>query len=97
MKILKETQIQTLAELFSAFSDASRLKIIAVLAEGECNVSRIAEAVDLSESATSHHLRGLRQLKLVRSRKEGREVHYSLLDEHVIKIYEIGREHVIHG
>ncbi len=67
MDKLLENQIQTLAELFSAFSDASRLKIIATLAEGECNVGRIAEAVGLSESATSHHLRGLRQLKLVRS------------------------------
>lgn len=97
MTVLQETEIQTLAELFSAFSDASRLKIIAVLAEGECNVRRIAEAVDLSESATSHQLRGLRQLKLVRSRKEGREVYYSLMDDHVFKIYETGREHIIHG
>ena len=97
MTTLQEFQIQALAELFSAFSDASRLKIIAVLAEGECNVGRIAEAVELSESATSHHLRGLRQLKLVRSRKDGREVYYSLMDDHVIKIYETGREHILHG
>jgi DNA-binding transcriptional ArsR family regulator len=94
---LRENQIQTLAELFSAFSDASRLKIIATLTEGECNVGRLAEAVGLSESATSHHLRGLRQLKLVRAHKEGREVYYSLQDDHVIKIYEIGREHILHG
>jgi len=94
---MKEHQNQALAELFSAFSDASRLKIIAALAEGECNVSRIAETVGLSESATSHHLRGLRQMKLVRTRKEGRQVFYSLLDEHVIKIYEMGREHILHG
>lgn len=96
MIVHPEEQIQSLAELFSAFSDASRLKIIATLAEGEYNVRSIAEAVNLSESATSHHLRGLRQLKLVRSRKEGREVYYSLMDDHVIKIYEIGREHIQH-
>ena len=94
---LKEHQTSALAELFSAFSDASRLKIIASLAEGECNVSRIAEMVGLSESATSHHLRGLRQLNLVRSKKVGREVYYSLHDDHVIQIYEIGREHILHG
>ena len=94
---LKEDQTYALAELFSAFSDASRLKIIAALTEGECNVNRIAETVGLSESATSHHLRGLRQLKLVRSRKVGREVYYSLLDDHVIQLYEIGREHILHG
>ncbi len=97
MIILQDQQIQELAELFSAFSDASRLKIIAALAKGECNVSRIAADIDLSESATSHHLRGLRQLNLVRSRKEGREVYYSLQDDHVIQLYEIGREHVLHG
>ncbi|MBN2046049.1 MAG: winged helix-turn-helix transcriptional regulator [Anaerolineales bacterium] len=97
MTIMQEFQIQTLAELFSAFSDASRLKIIAILAEGECNVGRIAEAAELSESATSHHLRGLRQLKLVRSRKVGREVYYSLHDDHVIEIYETGRDHILHG
>jgi ArsR family transcriptional regulator len=97
MEIMQEFQIQTLAELFSAFSDASRLKIIAVLTEGECNVGSIAEEVGLSESATSHHLRGLRQLNLVRSRKEGREVYYSLHDDHVIKIYETGRDHILHG
>ena len=94
---MKEHQTQALAELFSAFSDASRLKIIAALAQGECNVSRIAEMVGLSESATSHHLRGLRQMKLVRTRKQGRQVFYSLQDEHVIQIYEIGREHILHG
>jgi DNA-binding transcriptional ArsR family regulator len=97
MILLKEEQNSALAELFSAFSDASRLKIIAALAEGECNVSRIAESVGLSESATSHHLRGLRQLNLVRSRKVGREVYYSLHDDHVIQIYELGKEHILHG
>jgi len=94
---MKEYQNQALAELFSAFSDASRLKIIAALAEGECNVSTIADTVGLSESATSHHLRGLRQMNLVRTRKEGRQVFYSLHDEHVIQIYEMGREHILHG
>ena len=94
---MNEYQTQALAELFSAFSDASRLKIIAALAEGECNVGRIAEQVGLSESATSHHLRGLRQMNLVRTRKEGRQVFYSLHDEHVIQIYEMGREHILHG
>lgn len=94
---LKEDQTYALAELFSAFSDPSRLKIIAALAEGECNVSRIAETVGLSESATSHHLRGLRLMQLVRARKMGREVYYSLLDDHVIQIFEIGRDHILHG
>ena len=95
--MIKDLHAAALAELFSAFSDASRLKIISALVEGECNVSTIAGSVGLSESATSHHLRGLRQLKLVSARKVGRQVFYSLLDDHVLQLYQIGKEHVLHG
>ena len=95
--MIQDAHAAELAELFSAFSDASRLKIISALVEGEKNVSDIAQSVGLSESATSHHLRGLRQLKLVRGRKEGRQVFYSLLDEHVLQLYQIGKEHILHG
>jgi ArsR family transcriptional regulator len=86
----------TLAELFKAFSDPSRLRIISALVNQELNVRTIAETVELSESATSHHLRGLRQMNLVRARKEGRQVFYCLLDEHVKALYQIGLEHVTH-
>jgi len=95
--MIKDSQASALAELFSAFSDASRLKIISALVEGERNVSSIAEKAGLSESATSHHLRGLRQMKLVRARKVGRQVFYSLLDDHVNQIFQIGKEHIHHG
>lgn len=95
--MIREQQAAALAELFSAFSDASRLKIISTLVEGEQNVSKIAERVCLSESATSYHLRGLRQMQLVRARKEGRQVFYSLADDHVLKIFQIGKEHILHG
>ena len=94
---MKEQQIQSLAELFSAFSDGSRLKIIASLTECEKHVRAIAEEAGLSESATSHHLRGLRQMQLVRARKDGRQVFYSLADEHVTRIFETGKEHILHG
>ena len=95
--VLDGLRAAELADLFSAFSDASRLRIISVLTQGELNVRAIAEAVDLTESATSHHLRGLRQMHLVRTRKEGRQVFYSLDDEHVRKLYQLGLEHVKHG
>lgn len=94
--ILNEVTAVELAELFSAFSDTSRLRIISALSEMEMSVGLLAEAVGLSESATSHHLRGLRQLKLVRSHKEGRYVYYSLDDEHIKSIYQMGLDHVIH-
>ncbi len=94
---LDENNAAALAELFSAFSDPSRIRIISMLACGELNVGAIAEAVGLSESATSHQLRGLRQMRLVRARKVGRQVFYCLDDEHITKLYALGLEHVLHG
>jgi ArsR family transcriptional regulator len=96
-EIISGKNAAVLAELFSAFSDASRLKIISALTNNEMNVGMIADIVGLSESATSHHLRGLRQMRLVRARKEGRQVFYCLDDEHVKAIYHVGLEHVLHG
>lgn len=94
-KLNELTSIQ-LADFFSAFSDPSRLKIIEVLKEKELSVREIAEAVGLSESATSHQLRTLRQLQSVRTKKEGRQVYYFLDDEHVKIIFDIGKQHIIH-
>lgn len=95
--MLDASQMSELAEMFSALSDPSRLRIIAVLIAGEMNVGAIAEQVGLSESATSHHLRGLRQMRMVQARKEGRQVFYSLIDDHVRELYQVGLEHIIHG
>ncbi len=85
------------AELFSALSDTSRVRIISVLAQQEMSVGELAEAVGLSESAISHHLRGLRQMRLVRARKEGRYVFYTLDDDHVTELFQRGLDHVLHG
>jgi ArsR family transcriptional regulator len=85
------------AELFRAFSDTSRVRIIAALAAGELNVAALAEAVGISESGISHHLRGLRQMQLVRTRKVGRQVFYALEDEHIADLFRFGLEHVQHG
>jgi ArsR family transcriptional regulator len=85
------------AELFAAFSDTSRVRIIAALAECEMNVGALAAAVGISESGVSHHLRGLRQMRLVRARKEGRQVFYCLDDDHVAALFRQGLDHVRHG
>ncbi|MEN8240758.1 MAG: metalloregulator ArsR/SmtB family transcription factor [Chloroflexota bacterium] len=90
-------KMSELAALFGALSDPSRLRIIAALIAGELHVGAIAEQVSLSESATSHHLRHLRQMRIVQARKAGRQVFYSLLDTHVEQLYQVGLEHVIHG
>ena len=84
------------AEFFGAFSDASRVKLVAALTGGEMNVGSIAALVGISESAISHHLRSLRQLRLVRARKEGRQVFYSLDDDHIVDILRAGVQHVTH-
>jgi len=96
MKLTELKAIQ-LAELFSALSDASRIRIIATLLEGEMNVRTLADDVNMTESAVSHQLRGLRQMHLVRTRKLGRQVFYSLDDDHVAKLFSLGLEHVQHG
>lgn len=88
---------ERLAEVFSALSDPSRIRIISALKEIELNVGSLAEIVGISESAVSHHLRGLRQLRLVRARKEGRQVFYALDDEHIRDLFQRGLDHVLHG
>ena len=94
--IPNENTVLSLAELFAALGDPSRIKILLVLIEGEINVSTLAEATGISRSAVSHQLRTLRQLRIVRARKEGREVYYSLDDAHVIDLFQRGLDHVQH-
>ena len=94
---LDEEQAAQVAELFSALSDASRVRIIAALTDGEMNVGALAASVGISESAVSHHMRHLRQMRLVRARKEGRYVFYTLDDEHINDLFRCGLEHVLHG
>ena len=95
--LLKEHTSTHLADLFRALSDPTRLRIISVLLEGEMNVGEIAARLAMTESAVSHQLRGLRQMRLVCSRKNGRQVFYSLDDDHVAKLYRMGLDHVEHG
>ena len=93
----KEADFTHLADLFGALSDPNRLRIISTLLDGECSVGEIAERVELSESAVSHQLRGLRQLRLVRARKLGRQVFYTLDDDHIARLYQLGLEHTLDG
>jgi DNA-binding transcriptional ArsR family regulator len=95
--LLKEQTSSHLADLFSALSDPTRLRIISVLMDGELNVGELAGQLEMTESAVSHQLRGLRFMHLVRSRKNGRQVYYTLDDDHVARLYRLGLEHVEHG
>ena len=93
---IDDTTARRLAELFRALGDPNRVRIVATLLEGECNVGTLAEAIELSESAVSHHLRHLRQLRLVRTRKQGRQVFYRLDDEHIEELLLRSLDHVRH-
>ncbi len=95
--LIKENTFTHLADLFGALSDPTRLRIISALLEGELNVGEIATQLQMTESAVSHQLRGLRQLHLVRSRKNGRQVYYAVDDDHIARLYRMGLDHVEHG
>lgn len=82
------------AELFRAFSDTSRVMILCELLDGEKNISALAELVGVSQSAVSHHMRGLRQMRLVTARREGKEVYYRLDDPHLVTLFKQGIAHV---
>ena len=90
----KEELLFDIAETFKVFGDTTRMKIISALLKEELNVSEIASITNCTQSAISHQLRVLKQAKLVKYRKDGKSAYYSLDDEHVSKIYEIGKEHI---
>lgn len=86
--------IYDLAEFFKVFADSTRMKIIYALMENELCVRDIANIVQTTQSAISHQLRLLKQAKLVKFRKEGKVVYYSLDDDHISQIVKKGREHI---
>jgi DNA-binding transcriptional ArsR family regulator len=94
MKLLDEDKIIDLAELYKIFGDSTRIKIINILIDNELCVNQISEKTNVSQSAISHQLRILKSSKLVKYRKEGNSIFYSLADDHVEKIFKIGCEHV---
>jgi ArsR family transcriptional regulator len=82
------------AQLFRAFSDPTRVRIISGIAAREMNISALAALLGLTESAVSHHMRGLRQMRLVKSRREGKEVYYFVDDPHTIALFQQGLRHI---
>ena len=89
-----EEILYDLAELFKIFGDSTRIKILYVLFEAEMCVCDIAQLLNMTQSAISHQLRALKQSKLVKYRREGKTVFYSLADDHVRSILDQGMEHV---
>ena len=93
-KMPEEDELYDLAELFKIFGDSTRIKILFALHESEVCVCDLAEVLNMTQSAISHQLKILKQAKLVKSRREGKSVFYSLADEHVHSIIAQGREHI---
>ncbi|MFZ7103173.1 MAG: ArsR/SmtB family transcription factor [Peptococcaceae bacterium] len=94
--LLEEEAVQNLSAIFKAFGDPTRLKILHCLKQAEMCVCDISVILEMSQSAISHQLRVLRNLRLVKHRKEGKNVYYSLDDEHIFRILEQGVEHIRH-
>lgn len=90
----KEELLYELAEFFKIFGDSSRVLILSLLQREKLCVSEISELSKLSPSAVSHQLRILRQARLVKYQKSGKEVYYELDDDHIEKIFEQGLEHI---
>ncbi len=89
-----EDELTLTADTFQILANPTRLRIVGALSGRELCVGDLAAVVDASPSAVSHHLRQLRQMRLVGHRREGKQTYYSLDDEHVAQLYELGLEHV---
>ena len=89
-------EVEQMSSIFKVLSDASRLRIVLSLLERELCVCDIAAVCSLSDSSVSHQLRLLRNLKIVRNRREGKIVYYSLDDDHVVRLIEQSLDHVRH-
>ena len=91
---LDDDKMIDLSELFKIFGDSTRIKIINILINSELCVNEISEKINVSQSAVSHQLRILKGSKLVKYRKDGNQIYYSLADDHVEKIFVLGCEHI---
>lgn len=93
--LLDEDILLSMADFYKALSDSTRIKIINLLCGHELCVCDISSLLNMTKSAVSHQLQNLREMNLIKSRKQGKEVWYSLADEHVKEVFEITHGHVL--
>ena len=86
--------LEKLAELFKVLGDLTRVRILSLLSGGEVCVQELADRLDMEQPAISHQLRHLRAARLIKGRRVGKHIYYSLDDEHVEKIFKMGCEHI---
>jgi len=89
-----ETELYDLAELFKTFGDSTRIRILFVLFEAEVCVCDLAQVLNMTQSAVSHQLSILRQANLVKFRRDGKNIYYSLSDDHIKNVFIAGSEHI---
>jgi DNA-binding transcriptional ArsR family regulator len=92
-----DTLVQALADTFRILGDPTRVRIVDALSQGQLCVHEISERIGISESAISHQLRLMRSMRIVRGRREGRCVYYTLDDQHVLDLFQQGLRHVSEG
>jgi ArsR family transcriptional regulator len=92
--LLDEPTAAALADTFKALGDPTRVRILDALTRAEVSVCDLADRLGLTQSAVSHQLRLLRGMRLVRSRRDGQHIYYTLDDQHIVKLFEQGLEHV---
>ena len=90
-----EDDLFEVAELFKAFGDSTRAKIICALSQSELCVGDLAQLLEMNQSAVSHQLRLLKQARLVKTRRDGKVRYYSLADEHIQELFKVAFEHVM--
>ena len=95
-QILAEEEVYFLADLFKVFGDPTRIKVLYLLLKGELCVNDIAASLSMSQSSISHQLKVLKQHRLVKLRRDGKTIFYSLDDDHVVNILSQGLEHIEH-
>jgi ArsR family transcriptional regulator len=93
-KLMDDEQAQLLSEFFKLYSDQTRIRIIELLSCDEVCVHDIASVLDMSQSSISHQLKTLRQHRIVKTRKEGKHIFYSLNDDHIMQIFKNGLDHI---
>lgn len=94
MNIPSDETLYDLADFYKIFGDSTRIKILCVLRSKEMCVQELADAVGMTQSAISHQLRTLKQTDLVKNRREGKTIYYSLADNHISGIIDMGLEHI---
>ena len=96
-KMLDEEKLLLVADFYKILSDSTRIKIVNLLEDNELCVCDIAYILNMTKSAVSHQLKNLREMNLIKSKKVGKEVWYSLADDHVKEVFDVSLEHVMEG